>query len=164
MKNPELSRIIKMLENTYNGAAWHGSTIMELLNSINAEIAFKPAEHIHKICELVQHITAWRIFAIKRIEGDKFYEVSQKENWKTFEIHDDASWEEIKTDLAESQQALVHVLHSVKDELLDEEVNGKAYDYYTLIHGVIQHDLYHLGEIALLAREQKLGNTNRSHH
>ena len=153
MKNTEISRIIILLQNTYNGAAWHGHSMMKILNKINAEQAFHLSEHIHRICELVQHITAWRTFAIKRLQGDKHYEVSQSENWKTFNNKDTAAWEEIKSDLAESQKALVNALNKFSDEMLDDEVDGKAYDYYTLIHGVIQHDLFHLGEIALLARE-----------
>lgn len=153
MKNTEISRIIILLQNTYNGAAWHGHSMMKILNKINAEQAFHLSEHIHRICELVQHITAWRTFAIKRLQGDKHYEVSQSENWKTFNNKDTAAWEEIKSDLAESQKALVNALNKFSDEMLDDEVDGKAYDYYTLVHGVIQHDLFHLGEIALLARE-----------
>lgn len=153
MKNIELSRIIKMLQNTYNGAAWHGASIMEIINNIDAELAFRPTKKIHRISELVQHITAWRIFAIKRLEGDKVYEVSQNDNWKTFQHQDSSTWESIKAELELSQQTLVHALSNVNDELLTEEVHGKAYDFYTLIHGVIQHDLYHLGEIALLVRE-----------
>jgi len=46
-------------------------------------------------------------------------------------------------------------LEHMSDERLNDEVHGKAYDYYTLVHGVIQHDLYHLGEISLLAMEFK---------
>ena len=153
MKNTETSRIINMLQNAYNGAAWHGASIMEILEKINANQAFQPSEHIHRICELVQHITGWRVFVIKRLEGDAFYEVSQTENWRTFKNPTEATWEEIKADLAESQKNMISALEKISDEKLHDEVEGKAYDYYTMIHGVIQHDLYHLGEIALLAHE-----------
>ncbi len=153
MNNTEISRIIIMLQNTYNGAAWHGPSVMEVLNKINVEQAFHSSEHIHRICELVQHITAWRTFAIKRLQGEQHYEVSQSENWKFYKNKDTAAWEEIKSNLSKSQETLLNVLINLTDEMLNDEVDGKAYSYYTLIHGVIQHDLYHLGEIALLARE-----------
>lgn len=153
MKNKELSRIINTLQNTFNGAAWHGASIMEILNKIDASQAFQSSEHIHRICELVQHIIAWRKFAIKRLEGDHTYEVSQQENWKVFSVQNEEAWESIKSELADGQTALLKALQKINDEFLDEEVDGKGYDYYTLIHGVIHHDLYHLGEIALLARE-----------
>jgi hypothetical protein len=153
MKNPELSRIKSMVQNTFDGAAFHGASIMEIIDKISANQAFHPSEHIHRICELVQHITAWRIFAVKRLEGDVHYEVTQTEDWKTFINPDATTWEEIKSELAKSQNSLVRALDKTSDDRLKDEVEGKAYDYYTLIHGVIQHDLYHLGEIALLARE-----------
>ena len=153
MKNPEISRIILMLQNTFDGAAWHGASIMEVVEKITVKQAFHPSAHIHRICELVQHIIAWRIFAIKRLEGDAQYEVSQFDDWKTFNNPNEATWVKIKEDLVASQNNLLSALHNFSDDRLNEEVERKAYDYYTLVHGVIQHDLYHLGEIALLARE-----------
>jgi len=155
MNNKEISRIIILLKKTYDGAAWHGASVMEILNNISAKQAFKPSKDIHRICELVQHNIAWRIFAVKRLDGDHHYEVSQRENWKAFTVQDDEAWKSIKSELAESQKRLINALEKHDDHILNEEVHGKAYDYYTLIHGVIHHDLYHLGEIALLAREFK---------
>ena len=155
MKKNEISRIIDMLQNTYDGAAWHGSSVMEVINKISARQAFHESEHIHRICELVQHMITWRVFACKRLEGDDQFEVSQNEDWKDFSTADSSIWESVKKDLGESQEKLINALEQANNDLLTELVEGKAYDYYTMIHGVIQHDLYHLGEIALLSREFK---------
>jgi len=155
MKKSEISRIINMLQNTYNGAAWHGASVMEVINKISARQAFHESEHIHRICELVQHMITWRVFACKRLEGDDQFEVSQNDDWKDFSTADSSTWESVKKDLGESQEKLINALEQANNDLLTELVEGKAYDYYTMIHGVIQHDLYHLGEIALLSREFK---------
>jgi len=144
-----------MLQNTYDGSAWHGASVMEVINKISARQAFHESEHIHRICELVQHMITWRVFACKRLEGDDQFEVSQNEDWKDFSTADSSIWESVKKDLGESQEKLINALEQANDDLLTELVEGKAYDYYTMIHGVIQHDLYHLGEIALLSREFK---------
>ena len=141
------------MNNTYNGAAWHGSSMLEILGKVSSKEAFGMSSHIHRICELVQHIIAWRVFAVKKLEGDQHYEVSQTDNWKTFSRQDDEAWEEILTELEKSQKQLIDALKHFSDSKLGDEVAGKSYDYYTLIHGVIHHDLYHLGEIALLANE-----------
>jgi hypothetical protein len=61
-------------------------------------------------------------------------------------------WNEILDDLKDGQKQLIDILENTIDEKLMEEVEGKAYNYYTLLHGVIQHDLYHLGEIVLLSK------------
>lgn len=155
MKNIEIPRIILMLQNTYNGAAWHGASVMEVLNKISAKQAFHESEHIHRICELVQHMITWRVFALKRLEGDDQFEVSVNEDWKDFSNADSTIWDTVKIELNESQEKLIKALEQASDERLNELVEGKAYDYYTMIHGVIQHDLYHLGEIALLSKEIK---------
>jgi uncharacterized damage-inducible protein DinB len=34
------------------------------------------------------------------------------------------------------------------DDFLKDNVPGTEYDYYTLLHGIIHHDLYHTGQIA----------------
>ena len=153
MKNPEVNRVMEMLSNTYNGSAWHGASMLEILKGIDAVQAFQATDHIHRICELVQHITTWRIYAIKKLEGDKQFDVSKEDNWKSFDRQDEEAWKDILTQLDESQTKLISALKHFPDEKLQDTVPGKAYDFYTLIHGVIQHDLYHLGEIALLARE-----------
>ena len=35
---------------------------------------------------------------------------------------------------------------------LDDTVQGKNYSFYVMAHGVVQHDLYHAGQIALLKK------------
>lgn len=152
MQQKEISRIIDSLERVFEGAAWHGHSVMDVLEDINYTVAFAPSDKIHCICELVQHMTAWRLFAIRKLQGDPVYEVSTRENWKQFEKRDAAAWREILEDLKSSQTELIDALKMMDDEHLEDEVDKKAYSYYTLVHGVIHHDLYHLGEIALLAR------------
>ena len=152
MQQREVSRIIKSLNDVFDGAAWHGQSVMDVLGEISHEEAFKPTEKIHRICELVQHMTAWRHFAVKKLQGDEAYEVSIRENWIRFEKQDAEAWREILEELRLSQEELINTLRSIGDEHLDDEVDKKAYTFYTLLHGVIHHDLYHLGEIALLAR------------
>jgi uncharacterized damage-inducible protein DinB len=152
MNRKEVRRISRMLQNTYGGAAWHGPSVQEVLGQIGPAQAFRETEKIHRICELVQHMIAWRTFALKRIAGDAGYEVSEQENWVHFPRRDESAWMEILNRLDESQKSLLQALDGMADEKLDDIVEKKGYTYYTLLHGVIQHDLYHLGEIALLAR------------
>ena len=151
--NKELPRIITMLQNAFDGSAWHGASVMDILNRVTPELAIKKSKHIHRICELVSHMTTWRIYALKQLLGEYEYDVSQKENWKEFSTLDESTWVQTKRELVDSQQLLIEALQNISDEKLDDPVHGKSFSYYTMIHGVIQHDLYHLGEIALLSRE-----------
>jgi cysteinyl-tRNA synthetase len=104
MNNPEVARIAEMLRNTYNGSSWHGASMMEILNNVDTAQAFQSTSHIHRICELVQHITSWRIFAVKKLDGDQNFDVSQEENWKDAANQNESAWKEILAELEGSQE------------------------------------------------------------
>jgi hypothetical protein len=152
MQQKEIHRIMENLDRVFSGAAWHGKSVMEVLEEIPPEVAFKPSVQIHRICELVQHMTGWRRFAVKKLQGDTDYEVSADDNWRCFEKEGSKTWSAILEDLKTSQTDLLEALKNTADDRLDDPVDTKAYSFYTLLHGVTQHDLYHLGEIALLSR------------
>ncbi len=152
MKRNEVRRISKMMHDVFDGAAWHGPSIMEVLNKISPEQAFKVNEHIRPVCELVRHMISWKIFATERLKGHHDFEITKKENWDIHNRDNPLLWNEILDDLKDGQKQLIDILENTIDEKLMEEVEGKAYNYYTLLHGVIQHDLYHLGEIVLLSK------------
>jgi len=37
----------------------------------------------------------------------------------------------------------------------DHQVPGKRYDFYHMLHGIAQHELYHAGQIAILKKAAK---------
>ena len=153
MKREEIRNIQRLLKNTFNGSAWHGPTVLTIIQDVNYKLAFKSYPNIHSIAELVDHITSWRRFAIERLKGNNSFEVIQDNDWKRFTIKDENSWEEIKAELINSQKELEKELDNTNDSKLSELVDGKAYDFYTLLHGVIQHDIYHAGQISLLKKQ-----------
>ncbi len=153
MGNSEIRNIIRLLENTFDGSAWHGPSILNILNEVNAERAFKEFDNIHSIAELVQHMTTWRKFAVQRLRGNHQYEIGEFEDWKKILRNDENTWREIKKQFLQSQQELLETLDGINDLKLTELVENKAYDYYTMLHGVIQHDIYHGGQISLLKKQ-----------
>lgn len=152
----EVLRIIDLLNDTYESEqAWHGSSVVEILRGVSPKMANRrltPATHT--IAELVFHITTWRIFAVRKLQGDLTFDIKTKEkNWKTFSIVDDLEWETLQMELSLSQEELISELEKrTSDEFLDEIVPGRDYSYYTLLHGLITHDLYHAGQIALIKK------------
>jgi uncharacterized damage-inducible protein DinB len=43
-------------------------------------------------------------------------------------------------------------LEEKDDCFLNEIVPGAEYDFYTLLHGIIHHDLYHNGQVGILKK------------
>ena len=57
--------------------------------------------------------------------------------------------------LTETHGKLVKAVAAFPDSRLQEQVRGKKqkyYDYFYMFSGVVQHELYHAGQIALLKK------------
>jgi uncharacterized damage-inducible protein DinB len=137
-------RIADQLRRAVYGEAWHGDAVLELLAGISAEqAAVRPEQGGHSIAELTLHIAAWLDAAHRRLHGNPALLLGDAD-WPT-----PTSWEATTARLRDAAEAL---LGSIERADLDAPVPGKAYDVYFLLHGVIQHTLYHAGQIALLKR------------
>ena len=150
----EIDRILDQLERAFAGNAWHGPSIKELLNGVTAEQAHtRPLPNSHSIWELVHHIAVWEDVGRRRLEGDPAeIPISSPEDWPPTEDVSDAAWERAKAAFERGHQALVEAVSRVPEPRLDEPIlEGKSTVYVTL-HGVIQHDLYHAGQIAILKK------------
>ncbi|WP_247235206.1 DinB family protein [Telluribacter sp. SYSU D00476] len=152
----EILRIIDLLNDTYESEqAWHGPSVVEVLRGVSPRMAEAKLTHnTHSIAEIVFHMTTWRIFVVRKLQGDAAFDIKTKEkNWKTFPIVDEIEWETLQMELSLSQEELISEIEKkASDMFLEDIVPGRDYTYYTMIHGLIQHDLYHAGQIALLKK------------
>jgi uncharacterized damage-inducible protein DinB len=154
-KREEILRIVDQFNLTYESEeAWHGPSVVEILRDVSWEMANeRMTNNTHSIAEVVYHMTSWRIFTVKKLQGDKTFDVTREKDWKTFPIFDEFEWEALQMELSLSQEELMNELEKLEDdEFLDEVVPGREYDYYTMLHGIIQHDLYHCGQISILKK------------
>jgi uncharacterized damage-inducible protein DinB len=153
LKSTELDRIKVLLNAAFHGGAWHGPSVLENLKDIRPREAGNRQKNIHTIAELVYHITSWRIFALKKIQGDvEFVIKTEKQNWGNILEVDEFEWETLQMELTLSHDELMLGLAEKDDNFLLEIVPGAEYDFYTLLHGIIHHDLYHNGQIGILKK------------
>ncbi|MFK7922783.1 MAG: DinB family protein [Bacteroidia bacterium] len=155
MKEKETVRIAQQMQFAQDGAAWHGPNLEEILRGISAEqAAAHPIAEAHSIWELVLHIIAWREFGMKMLAGEGSYDPDKDMslNFPVIPAVKAANWELAKDQLRESSVRLGAKLKSYDDEKLVERVPGRKYDFYKLMHGIVQHDLYHAGQLILLKK------------
>ena len=153
--NKEIQRIRFSLKMAYNGTPWHGSSLLHLVKGIDYQQANqRPIPHAHSIWELIQHILSWREFVVKKLEGDAAFdiEINSTEDWTPTQAPIEAKWQSILSELVENQQIILEMLEGWEDPQLDEIVPGRDYNFYTLLHGIIEHDIYHAGQIALVRK------------
>ena len=118
------------------------------------QAAARPIKNAHSIWELVLHIAAWDGAALRRL-GGAAVELSDAENFPAVKNASDAAWREALAQVRRVHEDLVKTVAALPDSRLDEVVPGKEGAYYTfyyMLHGVVQHELYHAGQIALLKK------------
>jgi uncharacterized damage-inducible protein DinB len=155
--NDELLRIIDLLNTTYEGEeAWHGPSVAAVMQDVTPDMASQRiTPNTHSIAELIFHMTSWRIFCVKKMQGDAVFDIlTPEKNFGQFlDKIDDFEWEALQMELSLSQEELINELDKRDDDdFLEDIVPGRDYTYYDLLHGIVNHDLYHTGQIQILKK------------
>ena len=158
----EAAQIGRLLANVSVGRGWHGSSLRSLLGDVTAEeAAAQPLRASHSIWQVVLHIIAWRKVLTGLLEGSSVTSIPDKENWPVVKDTSDQAWRETLKSLEASGERLGQLLAEFRDDRLDEPAAayaGKSANpirYYALLHGLIHHDVYHAGQIAVLRNAQR---------
>ena len=148
----ELEHIIYNLQQCFDGKPWYGISMMKKLNAIPWEIVNEEKYEGKSIAVLVKHIINWRIFLLKKLDGDVEYDlkIDSPEDWTAAHINNQQEWVALKAELAKSQANLLEKLSTATEELLAKKVPGKEYTFLPILTSISQHDIYHLGQIAML--------------
>jgi uncharacterized damage-inducible protein DinB len=151
----EASRIADQLRRAFDGDAWHGDSVLEILNGVTAaQAAARPITHAHSIWELVLHIAAWDGAVLRRL-GGVAVELADAENFPPVKDTSEAAWRRALAEVRRVHTELVSAVSALPESRLGEMVPGKQqahYTFYYMLHGVVQHELYHAGQIALLKK------------
>lgn len=152
----EAARIAKQLENAFDGGAWHGPALCELLAGVDAKAAAAhPVAGAHSIWELVLHIAAWDDAVNRRIVLRKALQLKMRQNFPPVTDTSPIAWKKAVARAKQAHADLLNTVRGLSDKRLRERVPGKRYDIGFMLHGVAQHELYHAGQIALLKKARK---------
>ena len=163
IRKPSVSltaQIAEQLRRAFDGSAWHGPSLLELLEDVDAETAAaKPFPNVHSIWELVLHTAVWDRAVRRRIAGQR----TQPKGKKNFPpvpksssaAAKQAAWRKTVSLLTRTHADLMRAVSALPEERLRDHVPGKRYDILFMLHGVLQHELYHAGQIAILKKAQR---------
>lgn len=148
----ETTRIAEQIRLAAAGDAWHGPPLAAVLNSISAaEAAAHPIPGAHSIWELVGHLTTWTGVVHRRLNGETAVPTAA-ENFPAVPAPSPDAWMAACSALMAAHEALADAVARSPDESLPTRVPGQPYSVYVMLHGAVQHTLYHAGQIALLRR------------
>jgi uncharacterized damage-inducible protein DinB len=150
----EISLIVKKYNKVYKGSPWYGNSLMSILNKVDAgKVFIKPSgKKTNSVAEITAHIIGWREFLLSRISKKHEFRLTQKDtfNWKRIDKNEKTAWKSLLKKLEENQNEILRILNESDDELLLMKVQNKKFKVKYLLEGVIQHDIYHIGQIAAL--------------
>jgi uncharacterized damage-inducible protein DinB len=140
------------LRSAYAGKAWHGPSLQELLAGVTAQQALaRPIAGAHSIWELAMHIGVWMSAARRRLAGDPA-KLTPQEDWPLIDGGSPAAWQQTLAALEQELTQLKSAICSLSESSLENQTPEKNYSLAFLLHGVVQHNLYHAGQIALLKK------------
>src|SRR5258708_4266898 len=141
------------LEKVLSGRPWYGSSVYDIVDKVTFESAYeKPSGFIHNIAEIVLHMIAWTEEVMDRING-LTAGVPSSGDWPTIGAPDEEKWQNYVNDLKLVNVNLLGLVQHFPDEKWDEPIDDKCGDrpvvtYEQLVIGLIQHHIYHSGQIA----------------
>ena len=141
------------LERTFQGGAWHGPAVLEVLRRVDQALAARPCGlGPHTIWEIATHIGAWVDVARRRIEGEAIHDLTEEESWPALPEVSQAAWQKTLDDMEVSHCRLHRAVMALCDDQLNDTVAGSDPTIKGLILGVLQHNAYHAGQIVVLEK------------
>ncbi len=150
--NKEISAVILSFETILNGQPWFGRSVSELIDETdNKKVFKKPNGTEHSIAELLWHMNTWADFTLKRIQKNASYDLTAAEelDWRIIDpkLH---SWKKGVKEFKSLHASIIKELRKKEDAFLEEKVDFRKYNFRFLLNGLVQHNIYHLGQIAYL--------------
>ena len=147
-----IERLLDQLNRAYGGEAWHGPALRQLLEDVTEEEARDhPVAGAHSILEIVTHVRATMDMVSERLAGNR-RELTTEEDWSDVTR---TSWAAALEELDNAESRVSDAVARLTPDHLDRLVTGKTYSVYVMVHGLIQHNLYHAGQIAMLKKARR---------
>jgi uncharacterized damage-inducible protein DinB len=148
----EQQRLSALFQNLYNGHPWLDITLTGVLENIPAEKANIRVGNCNTIWEIVVHIIRWRENVLQRVQG-AVLKTPDSNYIEPVSDASEAAWKNTLRELELSNNAWLEFLKKLDLTQLDHAYPVNGLTYYEHIHGILQHDAYHLGQIVLLAKQ-----------
>ncbi len=136
---------------------WYGSSVYVMLEQVTFEAAYeRPPGSVHNIAEIVLHMLSWTEEVIDRM-NEKPAGLPLSGNWPETGAPDEKKWKLWIEDLKRVNVNLMKAIDDFPEEkwqepIIDTRGDRPIVNYEDLVRGLIQHHVYHSGQIALLNR------------
>ena len=146
-----IEQLLERYDQTLEGDAWFGDPVWKILDGVDARCAAaKPVNGVHTIWQLVRHMEFWEDIAARRLSGPVTPELAG--NFPEMPPLDEQTWQKTLQQFRSSNAKFRAALSQVDSARLDENTPGAQRTFRYEIVGIIEHHVYHIGQIALLKK------------
>ena len=147
-----MQSIIRNLQNTLNGEPWYGKPILALLQGADpAQVNVKPNANSHTLNELLYHMIYWAEFTLNCVHGIRPPVDYDDLDWPAIDPVEQ-TWQKGLSRFKTIHGQLTDQLQTKDDTLLKEMVEGTRYNFRFMLNGLIQHNIYHVAQIAYITK------------
>lgn len=155
----ERDRLVNQFHREIEGEPWHGPSLAGILDGIDAaQAARKASPDAHSIWEILVHMTGWTREVAARVRGRKAGE-PEHGDWPPIGEWSETRWAAAQADHLSAHRELLDLVRSLPEAALDAKVAGEptasigaGISVKATLYGLLQHDVYHAGQIALLKK------------
>jgi len=145
--------LANLIKRTVTGPAWHGPALDQVLTGVTASrAAAYSIGGAHSIWELVLHVASWAEITRARLLGERIADPPAEQDWPVVGSTDDAAWNAALERMRSAYRALAHDVRHLDPATLHDKIVGLDYSRWVMLHGVVEHGIYHAGQIALLKK------------
>lgn len=146
-------RAAQSIERSLTGPMWHGPSLTDLIGDLTAEqAAARPVAGAHTVWELVLHLITWTDIVRDRLNSAYPVEATAEEDWPRVTDTSADAWRDAVERLKEAKRLLADEVRALPDSRFEERVPGRDYGLGVMLRGVVEHDSYHGGQIAILKK------------
>ncbi|MCX2681326.1 DinB family protein [Galbibacter sp. EGI 63066] len=154
----QIEKLISKLKNSFEETPWYGDSVLKIISGIDSRwVNTVPANSKNTIAKIVQHMINWRLLALEKLKGNLTYEIKidSADDWPEVFINNESEWNALLDKLKKSQRDIIAFLSTKNDAFLTQQTPGRSYNHEYLVEGIIQHDIYHTGQIVMIAKYAK---------
>ena len=153
------SNLSQKLLTIWNGDPWYGSSSSTILAGVTAaEALAHPLPGVQSIWETLLHMTAWTEETVSRMKGAES-KTPERGDWPPVKGSTQDEWIAAQTELLTARKALLEMIEKSHEESMYLQVpkkgetgHGSGATRAETVSGLADHDVYHLGQIALLKK------------
>jgi uncharacterized damage-inducible protein DinB len=145
-----IHNLIRQLNEIQDGSLWFDQSLKDKIDGLTEAEAFtQPHPKMHSVAEHVSHMLEWRKECMLRFKGQRTELMNSPDDWKSNATLRELGWAALKNSLYQSRSQLIDLIANKDDDYLETKFQDTDYNFHYLIEGIIQHDIYHMGQMGI---------------